>query len=69
MATTEGLHKNGLTSVMISSYIQKNTIINTEHDHTSFISTMNEKWDFGHLTDRDKNANTFSGVFSGEKRA
>lgn len=54
--------------VMISSYIEKNTIINDIHDHTSFIKTMSEKWGFEGLTDRDKNATSFASVFSDKKR-
>jgi phospholipase C len=54
--------------VMISSYISKNTIINQEFDHTSFLHTMSEKWGFEHLTDRDKQASSFSGVFSEKLR-
>lgn len=54
--------------VMVSSQIQKNTIVNDVFDHTSFIKTMCEKWGMEGLTDRDKNANSFAKVFSGEKR-
>ena len=54
--------------VMISSFIEKNTIINDVHDHTSFIKTMSEKWGFEGLTNRDKNANSFASVFSDKKR-
>ena len=54
--------------VMISSYIEKNTIINDVHDHTSFIKTMSEIWGFEGLTDRDKNAGSFANVFSDKKR-
>lgn len=54
--------------VMVSSYIEKNTIVNDVHDHTSFIKTMAEKWGLEGLTDRDKNASSFASVFSGKKR-
>ncbi len=54
--------------VMVSSFIEKNTIVNDVHDHTSFIKTMAEKWKFEGLTDRDKNANSFASVFSDKKR-
>ncbi|WP_298419365.1 alkaline phosphatase family protein [uncultured Kordia sp.] len=55
--------------VMVSSHIEKNTIINDIFDHTSFIKTMCEKWEMDNLTDRDKNANSFSHVFSAQKRS
>ncbi|MGH1387033.1 alkaline phosphatase family protein [Kordia sp.] len=54
--------------VMVSSYIQKNTIVNDVFDHTSFIKTMCKKWGMEGLTDRDKNANSFESVFSDTKR-
>jgi phospholipase C len=54
--------------IMVSAHIKPNTIINERFDHTSFIKTMSEKWKMPHLTDRDKNANSFAKVFSPEKR-
>ena len=54
--------------VMVSSYLQKNTIINEEYQHTSFIKTMCEKWNMEGLTDRDKNAPSFAHIFSDQKR-
>ena len=54
--------------VMISPYIEKNTIVNEVHDHSSFIKTLSEKWGFESLTDRDRNATPFSAVFSSTKR-
>jgi phospholipase C len=54
--------------VMISSHIAKNTIINTQHDHTSFIKTLSQKWQLDPLTKRDKAAVSFSNVFSQQKR-
>lgn len=54
--------------VMVSPYIQKNTIINDIFDHSSFLKTMSEKWNFNNLTDRDLHANSFAHVFSSEKR-
>jgi phospholipase C len=49
-------------------FIKKNTIVNEVHDHTSFIKTMSEKWNFEGLTDRDKNAKSFASIFSAQKR-
>jgi len=54
--------------VMVSAHIQKNTIINEQFDHSSFIKTMSDKYDLGHLTDRDLHANSFESVFSGPER-
>ncbi len=54
--------------VMVSSHIAKNTIANDVFDHTSFIKTMCKKWHLEGLTDRDKNAHSFEGVFSDQKR-
>ncbi|WBX77729.1 hypothetical protein PG911_05575 [Tenacibaculum ovolyticum] len=54
--------------VMISSFIEKNTIVNDTHDHTSFIKTMCEKWGMEGLTNRDKAAKSFASVFSNKKR-
>ena len=54
--------------VMVSAYIQKNTIINETFDHTSFIKTMSDKYGLDPLTDRDTHANSFVDVFSGGPR-
>ena len=54
--------------VMVSAYIQPNTIVNDVFEHTSFIKTMCNKWKMNGLTDRDKNAPSFESVFSTEKR-
>jgi phospholipase C len=50
--------------IMVSSYIQPNTIINEQFDHTSFIKTLCQKWNLDSLTDRDAAAQPFSSVFS-----
>ena len=54
--------------VMVSAYIQKNTIMNDHFDHSSFIKTISQKYDLGHLTDRDLHAKSFESVFSGPER-
>ncbi len=54
--------------VMVSSYIQPNTIVSDNFDHTSFIKTACNKWGLEGLTDRDKNANSFEAVFSSKMR-
>jgi hypothetical protein len=53
--------------VMVSAYIAPNTVINTPHDHTSFLKTMFEKWSrylIGPLTARDGAASDFREVFT-----
>ncbi|MDL2144749.1 alkaline phosphatase family protein [Flavobacterium tructae] len=56
--------------IMVSSYIQPNTIINEQFEHTSFIKTVCQKWGLDPLTDRDKDAKIrpFTEVFSSQKR-
>lgn len=55
--------------IMVSSHIQPGTIINETHDHASFLKTMSLKWGFGSLTERDRNAQDFSHVFSAQARS
>ncbi|MGJ8663872.1 MAG: alkaline phosphatase family protein [Marinicella sp.] len=55
--------------VMISSYIEKNTIINDTFEHCSFIRTMCKKWGMEGLTPRDKSAPSFESVFADKKRS
>ncbi len=56
--------------VMVSPWIQKNTIINEAFEHSSFIKTMCERWGMQGLTERDKKAPSFnsSKLFSDSKR-
>ena len=55
--------------VMVSAYIERNTIMNDCFDHTSFIKTMCKKWHMEGLTDRDKAAKSFEKVFGKNKRS
>jgi len=53
--------------VMVSAHIAPNTVINTPHDHTSFVKTMFAKWSdwiSGPLTARDDAARDFTDVFT-----
>lgn len=50
--------------VMISAHIEAGTIVNEVHDHTSFLATMEEKWDLPHLTCRDRAAKPFTEVLN-----
>ena len=54
--------------VMVSAYIQKNTIENNIFEHSSFIKTMCDKWGLEGLTERDKKAQSFEAIFSKQKR-
>ena len=67
-----GFNRPGIRvpTVMISSWIQPNTIVNNEFEHTSFIRTISEKWALGHLTNRDDCVKPFTGsnLFSTEMR-
>ena len=50
--------------IMMSSHIAAQTIVQDVFDHTSFLHTMREKWQFEHLTNRDSNAASFKAVFN-----
>lgn len=56
--------------IMVSANIAKNTIVNDVKDHTSFIHTMQKKWNraypgsFPPLGSRSKQASTFEEVFT-----
>ncbi|MES2797141.1 MAG: alkaline phosphatase family protein [Bacteroidota bacterium] len=57
--------------VMISSWIQPQTIVNEEFEHTSFFRGISEKWNLGTLSARDASVKAFtaSNVFSTQKRS
>lgn len=50
--------------IMVSAHIQRNTIVNTPHRHTSFLRTMCNKWGLSPFTERDKTAPEFTEVFT-----
>ena len=60
-------------TIMVSPHIAKNTVVNEPMDHTSFINTMQEKWNrivkgqFPPLSTRSANAPKFTPVFTSEK--
>lgn len=56
--------------IMISSYIQPNTIVKEQFDHTSFMKTVCKKWNLDSLSDRDSSDDTqlFTSVFSPQIR-
>ena len=60
-------------TIMVSPHIAKNTVVNKPMDHTSFINTMQEKWNrivkgqFPPLSTRSAAAPKFTSVFTSEK--
>lgn len=50
--------------IMVSAHIQRNTIVNAPHRHTSFLKTMCDKWGLAAFTERDKTAPEFTEVFT-----
>lgn len=56
--------------VMVSSHIQKNTIVNTPMHHGSFLKTMQRKWGFDSLGPRSAGAPDFAdAILTKETRA
>ena len=51
-------------AVLVSAYIEPGTIINTKLSHTSIIRTLADKWNLGHLTERDRTAANLSEAFN-----
>ncbi|MBE2255959.1 MAG: hypothetical protein IAE65_07145 [Ignavibacteria bacterium] len=52
-------------TVLVSSYIAQNTIVNTEFEHTSVYKTLSEKYGLPNLTNRDLlNPHTLNSVFN-----
>jgi phospholipase C len=45
-------------AVVVSPYSKPNAVTNTIHDHTSFLATVEAKWNLPFLTYRDANAKT-----------
>ncbi len=52
--------------IMVSAHIKRNTIVNDDFRHTSFLRTMCEKWGLEGFTDRDKTAPEFTEVFTAD---
>jgi phospholipase C len=60
-------------TIMVSAYIQENTVVNTPMHHSSFLKTMQRKWrkregaqdKFPDLSGRQKDAPEFTEVFNG----
>ena len=45
-------------AIVASPYSQPNAVTNVLHGHTSFLATVEKKWNLPRLTDRDANAKT-----------
>jgi phospholipase C len=54
-------------ALIISPWIPKNTVDHTIYDHTSILKTLEIWKELDPLTERDKNANSFSHLFSLDK--
>jgi phospholipase C len=53
-----------VTTVLVSAYINSGTVINENLTHTSVIKTMSDKWNLGHLTNRDLSSPNISNAFN-----
>lgn len=53
-----------VSTVMISPYIEKGTVMSEVYDHTSIIRTVAKRWDLKPLTERDKHARCFDDVLN-----
>jgi phospholipase C len=51
-------------AVFISAYIKGGTVFNEQMTHTSVIKTMCDKWNLGHLTNRDLTSPSFVNIFN-----
>lgn len=53
-----------IPTIMVSSHIARNTVVNTPMHHGSFMNTLGQKWNLPPLTARVANAPDFSAVFT-----
>ncbi|MDP6361132.1 MAG: alkaline phosphatase family protein, partial [Planctomycetota bacterium] len=44
-------------TILVSPYVEPGTVVHAQHEHTSIIKTITEKWGVEPLTERDKAAN------------
>jgi phospholipase C len=52
-------------AVVVSPWVSEREVVSDEFRHTSLIATLRKVWGLGdHLTERDRTASTFEGVFS-----
>jgi phospholipase C len=56
-------------AVVVSPYSKPNAVTNVLHDHTSFLATVEAKWNLPALTYRDANAKTVSDFLDVERAA
>jgi phospholipase C len=51
-------------AVLVSAYVEPGTIVDTTLCHASMIRTISEKWQLGHLTERDRAAASLGETFN-----
>ena len=51
-------------TILVSAYIDAGTVLHTPLEHTAILKTLAEKWDLGHLTERDKAAHDIREAFN-----
>ena len=56
-------------AVVVSPYSRPNAVTNVVHDHTSFLATVESKWNLPRLTYRDANAKTVMDFLDVERAA
>jgi phospholipase C len=56
-------------AVVVSPYSKPNAVTNVVHDHTSFLATVESKWNLPRLTYRDANARTVMDFLDVERAA
>src|SRR5207244_5429882 len=56
-------------AVVVSPYSKPNAVTNVVHDHTSFLATVEAKWNLPRLTYRDANAKTVMDFLNLEQAA
>ena len=56
-------------AIVVSPYSKPNAVTNVVHDHTSFLATVEAKWNLPALTYRDANAKTVTDFLDVEQAA
>jgi phospholipase C len=51
-------------AILVSPYVEPGTVVHTQHEHTSIIKTITQKWGLDSLTERDKAASHLGGALS-----
>ena len=53
-----------MPAIVASPYAKKNAVTNVAYDHTSWLATIEAKWNLPFLTYRDANAKTLKGFLN-----